>query len=35
VKILRLDVKREDVGKQSTQIVRYLLDRVPAKIGYV
>jgi hypothetical protein len=33
VKILRLQVKREDVGKQSTQVARYLLDRIPAQIG--
>jgi hypothetical protein len=33
VKVLRLHVKREHVRNQSTQIARYLLNGIPAKIG--
>src|SRR5206468_3060519 len=32
VKVLRLQIKREDVGKHSAQVARYLLDRIPAQI---
>jgi hypothetical protein len=34
VKVLRLYVKREDVGKQSTQVARYFFNGIPAEIGW-
>ena len=34
VKVLRLYVKREDVGKQSTQVARYFFNGIPAKIRW-
>src|SRR5918996_5343732 len=34
VKVLRLHVKREHVRKQSTQVTRYFLNRIPAEIRW-
>jgi hypothetical protein len=34
MKVLRLYIKREDIGEQSTQVARYFFNGIPAKIRW-